>query len=175
MHNDLHRLETQMIAALQGLDARQTQAVPLAYPEKWSIQRIIEHLLMTYRSSSAAIQARVDKGSATRATPSLGQRFVQFLIISLGRFPPGRKAPAAVIPGLPSTVRSGEELGAAVKLELDRFDAITAKGEVLFGSRRAVSHISLGPLSMRQWRRFHLIHGLHHVKQIRAIRKDHAI
>jgi hypothetical protein len=31
----------------------------------------------------------------------------------------------------------------------------------------------LGPLTIRQWRKFHLIHGRHHIKQIRAIRAAH--
>jgi hypothetical protein len=30
----------------------------------------------------------------------------------------------------------------------------------------------LGPLSMQQWRKFHLIHGRHHLKQIARIRAE---
>ena len=30
----------------------------------------------------------------------------------------------------------------------------------------------LGPLSIDQWRKFHLVHGLHHVKQIRRLRSE---
>ena len=48
MHEDLRKLDTAVTAALRGLDARTTQATPLAHPEKWSIQQIVEHLLHTY-------------------------------------------------------------------------------------------------------------------------------
>src|SRR5580693_5171722 len=110
MHEDLRRLETEVTKALFGLNITQTQATPLAHPEKWSIQQIVEHLLNTYRGSIPAIQARVEKGSGTRAKPTMRQRAGQFLIITLGQFPKGRIAPAAVSPSLPSTPRDGADL-----------------------------------------------------------------
>ena len=173
MHNDLHRLETEVTTLLQGLDRHQTQATPRLHPEKWSIQQIVEHLIATYRGSVPAIQARVEKRSPTRARPTPRQRIGQFYITTLGRFPQGRPAPAAVSPAPPATVRCGDDLARCLTAELYRLDAVTAAGERLFGPVRAVSHIILGPLSMGQWRRFHLIHGLHHLKQIQAIRRDH--
>ena len=175
MHEDLLRLDTEVTKALHGLDVRTTQATPSVHPDKWSIQQIVEHLLNTYRGSIPVIQARLDKGSRTRAKPTFRQRMGQFFIITLGRFPSGRVAPAAVAPSLPTTVRSGAELAERVSTELRKLDDVTAQGEHLFGNRRAVSHIILGPLSMHQWRRFHLIHGLHHVKQIDAIRREHSM
>lgn len=175
MHQDLLRLDTEVTKTLRGLDARATQATPTAHPDKWSIQQIVEHLLYTYRGSIPAIHARVDKHSATRAKPTFRQRVGQFFIITLGRFPRGREAPAAVSPTLPTTVQSGDELAARVSAELRKLDEVTDRGEHLFGDRRAVSHIILGPLSMQQWRRFQLVHGLHHLKQIHAIRRDHSI
>jgi hypothetical protein len=175
MHADLQKLDTAVTKALHGLDARATQATSYARPDKWSIQQIVEHLLNTYRGSIPAIVARVEKRSATRAKPTFRQRAGQFFIITLGRFPGGRVAPAAVSPTLPTTVQSGDELAARVSAELHKLDEVTARGEHLFGDRRAVAHIILGPLSMHQWRRFHLIHGLHHLKQVAAIRREHSI
>jgi hypothetical protein len=174
MHVDLEKLDTEVTKALRGLDARNTQATPLGTPGKWSIQQIVEHLLNTYRNSIPALEARVNKRSATRAKPTLRQRIGQFMIIRLGRFPNGREAPAAVTPSLPLTVQTGDELARRVTAELNRLDAVTARGEHLFGDRRAVAHLILGPLSMHQWRRFHLIHGRHHLKQIQGIRRDHS-
>ena len=173
MHPDLRRLESQLTAALSGLSSAQTQAAPIQQPDEWSIQQIIEHLLATYFGSLSAVQARIDKGSATRAIPSLRQRLGQFQILTLGLFPGGRVAPAAVSPSRPTTTRAGGDLAHRISVELAKFDLAAAHGERLFAYRRAVSHIILGPLSMQQWRRFHLVHGLHHLKQIRAIRRDH--
>ena len=174
MHKDLERLQQALAASLAGLSSAQTQATPAAHPEKWSIQQIVEHLLHTYRATIPAIQTRIDKRSVTRATPSLQQRIGQFFLIDLGRFPAGRAAPAAVSPSLPSTLRSGDELAERAGKDLAELDAVTTAGERLFGRRRAASHMILGPLSMQQWRRFQLIHGLHHVQQIKAIRRDHS-
>ena len=172
MHDDLHRLETEIITALAGLSAAQTQATLRAHPEKWSIQQIAEHLLLTYQVSIPAIQARLQKGSPTRAVPSLKQYLGQFFLISLGQFPSGRKAPAQVSPTLPSTVSNGEHLAVRIHGELVHLDRLITEGERLFGRVRAATHMILGPLSMQQWRRFHLIHGRHHVKQIWAIRRQ---
>jgi hypothetical protein len=175
MDKDLGRLEVELWAALAGLDAGQTQATPNDHPEKWSIQEIVEHLLLTYRGSITGIQGRIEKGSVTRTKPTGRQRLSQFVVIKLGCFPAGRPAPAAVSPSLPASLRNGEQLSAQVHGALAEFDRVTAEAEQLFGGRRAVSHILFGPLSMRQWRRFHLVHGLHHVKQIKAIRRDNSL
>lgn len=175
MHEDLARLDHEMRTALMGLTAGQTQARPAEHPEKWSIQQIGEHLLLTYRSTAGVIQKRIERGSSTQASPSLQQRLGQFGLISLGIFPPGRKAPAAVVPSLPATVQSGDGLAERMLAELMEVDRLTAEGERLFGGARAASHMVLGPLSMRQWRRFHLVHGRHHVAQIVAIRAEHSL
>jgi hypothetical protein len=54
-------------------------------------------------------------------------------------------------------------------------DKTLDEAESLFGKRRATTHPILGPLSIAEWRRFHLSHGHHHVKQIWAIRREHGV
>jgi hypothetical protein len=50
-------------------------------------------------------------------------------------------------------------------------DAIIAQAEEKYGKRtRLLDHPILGPLQGREWRKFHWVHGLHHVKQMRALR-----
>jgi hypothetical protein len=173
MQDELHRFETEVTAALVGLDARQTQATPLDRPEKWSIQQVVEHLMKTYLGTIPAIEARIDKRSGTRARPTLRQRYQQFWFLNLGRCPYGRTAPPASSPSSPTTVRSGSDLAQRISTELVRLDRVTTRGEQIFADRRAVTHLMLGPLSMDQWRRFHVVHGRHHLKQIWAIRKEH--
>ena len=51
-------------------------------------------------------------------------------------------------------------------------DEAIAQCEQRYGSRAMVlDHPVLGPLTARQWRKFHLAHGRHHVKQIRERRQ----
>jgi hypothetical protein len=36
---------------------------------------------------------------------------------------------------------------------------------------KLLDHPILGPLTASQWRKFHLVHGLHHGKQLRRLRR----
>jgi hypothetical protein len=51
-------------------------------------------------------------------------------------------------------------------------DAIVAQCEARFGCGKVLDHPILGPLTAAQWRKFHLIHGRHHVKQIDRLREQ---
>jgi hypothetical protein len=175
MHDDLQQLERVIASSLRGLDPGQTQLRPTGRTDRWSIQQIIEHLLLTYSATETAIVARLEKGRPTQARPKALQHFTQFTLIRLGYFPRGRKAPFMVTSVATEHPLSGVELTRAVSEHLMRLDALFDQGEELFGSARCASHMVLGPMSIPQWRRFQLIHGDHHVTQILAIRQMHRI
>ena len=175
MNHTLHQLQREIASALDGLDATQTQLTPSA-PGKWTIQQIIEHLLLTYTGAETALNARLAKGRPTLARPTVLQHVQQFAVCKFGYFPQGRTAPPTVTPPQPTThPLSGAELTHATGDQLDRLDVLCNETERLFGQRRLASHNVLGPLSVRQWRRFQLIHGRHHLKQIAAILKAHSL
>ena len=169
MHEDLERLETELSVALSGLDAREAQRTLRGGPGKWNIQQIVEHLLLTYRSTAVLVRARLEKGTPTKASPSLAQRIGQFTLITAGYFPPGQRAPEAVCPSQPASLQTGEELIRRVREEMRVMDKALAQAAAVFGDRRFASHSILGPLSANQWSRFHLVHGKHHARQIRRI------
>ncbi len=175
MDRTLEQLEREIRAGLAGLSAGQTQLRPVKSPAKWSIQQVMEHLLLTYASSCGVVEERVGKGSPTRASPSLVQRVGQWAVLECGYFPMGRKSPAMVAPPDEVEAAAGEVLAGRAEELLRRFDGVTAAAEALFGRRRAISHAVLGPLSARQWRRFQLAHGRHHLRQIAAIRAGHGV
>jgi hypothetical protein len=67
---------------------------------------------------------------------------------------------------------SGADLTEATAEHLVRLDLLFTKAETLFGPAcQCANHTVLGPLNIGQWRKFHLVHGKHHLKQIVAIRK----
>ena len=169
MSPDLTRLREEVLQAVQGLSALQTQAARHDRPGSWNIQQIVEHLILTYQLSSVNFESRLARGTPTRATPTFAQRTGQFVLISLGYFPPGRMAPLETQPSTPYHLRSGDELAASIRAELQRMDLLIDRAESLFADLQAISHPVLGPMSCRQWRIFHRVHGLHHVKQIRTI------
>jgi hypothetical protein len=170
----LHQLQRELAASLYNLDAAQTQLQPPSRPNKWSIQQIVEHLFLTYSSTETAINARLAKRTPTRATPNFANRITQFAVTRCGYFPTGRPAPSIVTPQPTTHPLSGENLTQSAAEHLARLDLLFNEAESLFGpASQCATHNVLGPLNIDQWRKFHLVHGQHHLKQIAAIRKSH--
>src|SRR5271168_3211347 len=113
MNSILHQLQREIESSLHGLDVAQTQLQPHSRPNKWSIQQIIEHLLLTYSSTETAINARLVKRAPTKAQSTLGQRLVQYAVTRCGYFPTGRDAPPIVTPKPTAHPLSGEDLAQA--------------------------------------------------------------
>jgi hypothetical protein len=179
MNPILEKLQREITLSLEGMTASQTQFRPVKQGDKWTIQQIVQHLCLSYSSTEGGIRGRLEKGRPTLAAPTIQQRCIQLLITKLGYFPSGREAPSTVIPPeVPVSTEdqmAGELLASETARRLAHMDKILDEAESLFGTRRAVTHPILGSLSIAQWRLFHRTHGLHHVKQIWAIRRDHGV
>jgi hypothetical protein len=174
MNSDLHQLQRVLALSLHGLDANQTQLRPPTRPGNWSIQQIVEHLLLSYSGTETAIASRLIKRTPTSARPTLKHRLGQYLVLRLGYLPSGRKAPALVTPQPTEQALTGEDLAHATADHLARLDLLFTEAEHLFGpTSPCIRHMALGPLSIQQWCRFQLVHGKHHVKQILSIRQSH--
>lgn len=176
MNQDFETLRDELERSLGGLDDRQTQLRPGGDAGRWSIQQIVGHLLLTYTATEQAMDARIEKGTPTKAKPLLAQRIGQFALIKLGYFPRGRKAPERVTASSDITAVPGGVLIAEVNEAITKLDRRVCVAEEMLGANaRTVSHMILGPLSIQQWRRFHLIHGRHHIKQIMRIRAEYKV
>jgi uncharacterized protein DUF1569 len=174
MNAILHQLQREIASSLRGLDATQTQLRPPSRTNKWSIQQIIEHLLLTYSSTETGINLRLAKRTPTRAQSTLRQRIFQYAVTYCGYFPTGRVAPPFVTPPPTTHPLSGDDLTQATAEHLAHLDLIFAEAETLFGtSSQFATHAVLGPLNINQWRMFQLVHGRHHLKEVGAIRKAH--
>lgn len=170
MNPTFQQLQIEVNDALHSLDSVQTQATPLAHPEKWNIQQIIQHLCLSYASTADVFETRLEKGRPTQTKPTVQQRLAQFFLFTVGLYPNGRTAPELVIPSTTEATASGNNLICSVAEHLTLLDALFDEAQALFGSGPCVTHVILGPLRVQQWRKFHLLHGDHHVKQILAIR-----
>ena len=175
MDQILFQLQDAITRSIKDLDVTSMQCKRSSDEDKWSIEQIVEHLIMTYCATATALEARLAKGAPTRTRPSVAQRLAQFTITQLGLFPSGRQAPVGVMPVPTQQHHSGSELSKIVHERLARMDDLLGETRAMFGNKDAVNHMILGPLTVRQWRRFHLIHGLHHVKQIQSIRKANSL
>jgi hypothetical protein len=91
------------------------------------------------------------------------QRALTFVVVGLSHIPAGLKAPNIVQPrGLPV-----EKVRNEIRAKIMAMDAIIAQCEARFGRRvRLLDHPILGPLNATQWRKLHVVHGRHHLKQL---------
>ena len=56
---------------------------------------------------------------------------------------------------------------------LGELDTIIAQCAARFGDRvKILDHPLLGPLTAAEWRKLHVVHGHHHLKQILRLRRD---
>jgi hypothetical protein len=157
--------------ALSGLSPEAVETHPGADPLRWNIRQVVEHLVLTYRLSSGAQQERLAKQRPTKATASAMQLCSRTVILKLGYFPRGRPAPASVTPSPnPAVDANGVALSSLFSSELHALDEVLNRCEACFGQDRFASHHVLGPLSGAEWRRFHLLHASHHLRQIERIK-----
>lgn len=131
MHPILEQLERDLSPALEGLDAAQTQLRPTAHPDKWSIQQIVDHLILTYGLTQHALATRIAKGRPTEARASITQRARQLVLVTAGFFPKGRPAPPAVLP-MSTEPLTGQALIQAVHLNLTGVDLLSNQAEAIF-------------------------------------------
>jgi hypothetical protein len=89
------------------------------------------------------------------------------VVLGLNYMPTGRESPATAKPrGLP-VEKVRDEIG----MKIVAMDEIISECEARFGRNvTLLDHPILGPLTGAQWRKFHLVHGRHHVKQILQLR-----
>jgi hypothetical protein len=134
---------------------------------KWCASEVLEHLYLSYTGTTKGFQRLAEAGKSLATTSSLAHRAKRLLVVRLGYFPPGRKAPPSARPrGLSSQQVRAEILG-----KIAEMDNTIRLCEEKFGARqKLLDHPILGPLNTYEWRKFHLVHGLHHAKQIRRLR-----
>jgi len=164
MDPHLRNVQQEIAAALAQFSAEQLLWHP---PGKWCAVEIVEHLYLTYTGTLKGFGRLADAGKPLAATPNWKQRAQAWVVVGLGYLPPGREAPAVARPrGIPAD-KVLAEIGPAITA----MDGIMALCESKFGAHRKVlDHPILGPFSIAQWRKFHLVHGRHHVKQLQHLR-----
>jgi hypothetical protein len=131
---------------------------------KWSGAQVLEHLYLTYRGTNAGISKCLERGTPVARPATFIDRVRTFAVVQAGYFPTGRKSPERAIPN----GMACEDVCRAILSELQKMDSGLVECASKFGERtRIFDHPVLGPLSVEQWRRFHLAHGKHHARQIR--------
>jgi hypothetical protein len=132
--------------------------------ERWSSAQIMEHLGRSYGTTAKMLELSMGAGIPQVRDAKIPELLKKLLVVKVGVFPSGAKSPAMVTPkGDPGPVALARALA-----NLERLDAAIAAAEEMWGSRKPIAmHPILGPLTPGEWRKFHYIHGRHHLAQIR--------
>jgi hypothetical protein len=170
MHLVLDRVVSEIANELSDLDTETAQLYPGALTYKWTAQQVIEHLVLSYRMTSDALQNRLDKGRAVRKKRTLLQWSLQLMILSCGEFPEGVPALEETTPEPEKfAAMSGRQLGGFLREEAEALNTLLDRCRRIFGMEHVAIHPWLGPLRVDQWRRFHSLHGSHHLNQLRSV------
>ena len=164
----LQRLQKEIASAVAGLTPEQWTLHP---PGKWCVAEVLEHLYLTYTGTIKGFQRVAEAGKPLATTQSWTQRGRTIIVVGFGYLPSGREAPPVARPrGVPV-----EKVQAEIGPKIAEMDDIMAQCEKNLGARRKLlDHPILGPLTADQWRKFHLVHSLHHIKQIHELRDNPA-
>ena len=165
MHAQLERLRAAIDYAIQRMAAGD---IPSPVEGKWSASEVLEHLSLTYSGTIKGLEKCMEAGHPLARPIVLKQRLAILLATGLGYLPSGRQAPATTRPkGMPL-----EEVAAEIGRQIETMDQVLAACESRYGtSVPLMDHPILGPLTGQQWRRFHWVHGKHHLKQIEILRR----
>jgi DinB superfamily len=170
MHAVLQQVFDSYGAELSGKPAGWCQLHPRQDERLWSAQELIEHLVLTCRSTSRVLDKRIERGRPTSDHSTPIQWLLQMVVLSFARMPRGAPAPVFARPDqLHWPPMNGAELIDLLRQEIDQMDALLDRSRQHFGLQRVATHFILGPLRTDQWRRFHVIHMRHHLGQLRRI------
>jgi hypothetical protein len=132
---------------------------------RWNSAQIVEHLGRSYGSTAKMLELAMGVGGPPQVrSATTSELLAKTLIVILGIFPSGAKAPAMVTP----TGDSGPVALKRTLINLERMDKAIASAEALWGNEKPIAmHFRLGPMSSGEWRKFHYVHGHHHILQMR--------
>lgn len=161
MNSYLERLRQELEDATLSASASELSPAPV---EKWSPAQILEHLLLTYKTTNRGLEKCREQETPLARRATLKDRVGTVLVVNFGYIPNGRKAPERAKPrGLPL-----DEVREGLVPELRKMASALDECERKFGVRtKIMDHPFLGPLTAEEWRKFHWVHGRHHTRQIR--------
>jgi hypothetical protein len=160
----LRDLRDELTKAIDGMSPEDLSRHPEG---KWSSAEILDHLNQTYRGTIKNCErclAAGKSGSVDRKS----KRWQRRVVIWLGYMPSGRKSPVGALPrGTPVP-----QLTTEILENIQRMESVIEKCDREYGRGKEIAeHPVLGPLTAREWQKFHWLHGRHHARQINRLRE----
>ena len=130
---------------------------------KWCCAEILEHLYLTYTGTTKGFERCLNGAHPNVTKPTWKQRVARYVVLGLSHRPEGRTAPRQSVPRGLACDKVLAEIGPQIAV----MDEMIRQCEERFGTdTNLLDHPILGPLTARQWRKFHWVHGRHHIEQI---------
>jgi Protein of unknown function (DUF1569) len=160
----LFDLRNQLAKAIDGMTAEDLARHPEG---KWSSAEILDHLNQTYRGTVKNCERCLAAGKSGTSVDRNSKRWQRRAVIWFGYVPSGRKSPKHALPrGTPVP-----QLTAEIFENISRMETVIAECDAQFGHGKSIAeHPMLGPLTAREWRKFHWVHGRHHARQIMRLK-----
>ena len=167
MDSCLQRLRESVEAAVRSASAEELSR---RAEGKWCAGEVLEHLLLTYTGTVKGFQRCLEAQAPLATSSTWRHRLLTALVVGVGYMPSGREAPKSARPRGAAIENVLAEIGP----QIGAMDEVIGKCEQRYGrNTKVLDHPILGPLTAQQWRKFHWVHGQHHLKQIRRLR-EHA-
>ena len=165
MTPEMERLRQEVAAAVAGLTEEQLSWHP---PGKWCAAEVFEHLYLSYTGTIRGFERLERVGHPLGTSATWRQRGITLMVVWLRYLPSGGQSPAVARPrGLAREKVMGE-----IGQKIAEMDEAIRRSEESHGTRvKLLDHPILGPLTGPEWKRLHLVHGRHHLKQIRELRE----
>lgn len=168
MHPTTKQIRDAVANSTDGLSEHQLRLHP---DGKWDSAAILEHLALTFGTTAALFQKILREGHPLATSATLKHRVIQCCVLGFSYIPSGRKSPKRVEP----TGISGREATDLIFANLEKMDLAFAECERRFGTKvKIADHPVLGAIRLDGWRKFHLLHTRHHMKQIDELTATYA-
>ncbi|HET8713102.1 MAG TPA: DUF1569 domain-containing protein [Gemmatimonadales bacterium] len=131
---------------------------------KWTPAQIVEHLAIGLVGSAQKFEERRDRPPMARRRRSLVQWAGGLVILGLGWYPQGIRAPEGTVP-MPGISRAAAE--SHFRDGIGRWEALERELLPRRPGDLFLKHPRLGDLNLSEWIRFHQMHARHHAPQIR--------
>src|ERR1043166_6439304 len=160
MSEYIPRLQEAIVSAMRGMTREEMLRERQG---KWSIAQVLGHLYLTYTGTVKGCERSLASPSSLATPQTAKQRVMTLVVVRLGFYPHGIQSPQQVRPkGIPV-----EQVISDISRQIAVMDESLARCEQQLGRHNKLfNHPMLGALSAEQWRKFHWLHGRHHIRQI---------
>jgi len=166
MHPVLKAALEPVVDIVSPLTMEEAQVQPLPGQDRWSVQQILEHLILTYKLTIDSVSHQLKTGRVLKNRRTMLEFFLRIQTLGTGYMPNGVPSMRTTRPR-DFTPQTGSELVKRFLETVEEMDALLVKSRKKFGIQTVGEHPFYGVMRVDEWRRYHAVHAAHHLSQIK--------